>query len=125
IDGQSYAEFIAPAMMATSAMFVSFFEGTYGVYTKLARQNTYQTIILTPVSVDEVVLGEILWCATKSIISVLSVAAVLSVMGLLPVARLLPVLGLMVLTGWVFAAIGVWFSSLATSHEWFTYTNSG
>jgi lipooligosaccharide transport system permease protein len=125
IDGQSYAEFIAPAMMATSGMFVSFFEGTYGVYTKLARQNTYQTVILTPVSPDEVVLGEILWCTTKSVVSVISVAIVLSLLGLLPITRLIPAIGVMALAGWVFSAIGIWLASLAKSHEWFIYSQSG
>ncbi len=125
VEGLSYAEFIAPSMMATSGMFVAFFEGTYGTYTKLTRQNTYQTVILTPVSPDEVLIGEILWVTTKAFISVLSVAIVLTLMGLLPLAGIIPALGVLFLMCWVFASIGVWLASLAKSYEWFTYSQSG
>lgn len=125
IEGLSYAEFIAPSMMATSGMFVAFFEGTYGTFTKLTRQNTYQTIILTPVSPDEVVIGEILWVTTKAFISVLSVTLVLTLMGLLPIAGVAPALGVLFLMCWVFASLGVWLATLAKSYEWFTYSQSG
>lgn len=125
IDGQSYAHFIAPAMMATSGMFVAFFEGTYSTYTKLTRQNTYQTIILTPVSPEEVGLGEIFWVTTKAFMSVLSVAIVLTFMGLMPAERLVGPLGMLFLMCWVFAAFGVWLAALAHSYEWFSYSQSG
>ncbi len=125
INGTSYVEFIAPAMMATSGMFVAFFEGTYGTYTKLTRQNTLATIILTPVSPDEVTLAEILWCTSKAFLSVVSVAIVLLLMKLLPVRPLFPMLAVLFLNCWVFAALGVWLASLARSYEWFTYAQSG
>ncbi|OFZ18054.1 MAG: hypothetical protein A2Z20_08025 [Bdellovibrionales bacterium RBG_16_40_8] len=125
IDGQNYAQFIAPAMMATSGMFVAFFEGTYSTYTKLTRQNTYQTIILTPISPDELVLGEILWVTSKAFISVVSVAIVLTVMGLVPIDSLLESLGVLLLMCWVFAAMGVWLATMAKSYEWFSYSQSG
>lgn len=125
IDGLSYAEYIAPSMMATSGMFVAFFEGTYSTFTKMNRQFTYQTIILTPVSVDEVILGELAWITSKAFLSVISVAIVLAAMGLLPILKLLPALGVLLLMCWVFAAIGMWLASLAKSYEWFTYSQSG
>jgi lipooligosaccharide transport system permease protein len=124
VDGVSYSEFIAPAMMATSGMFVAYFEGTYSTYTKLSRLNNYQTIILSPVSPDEVVLGEILWVSSKAFISVLSVTIVLLLMGLVPVAGLIPTLTILLMMCWVFAAIGVCLASYAESYEWFTYVQS-
>ena len=125
IDGQNYAQFIAPAMMATSGMFVAFFEGTYSTYTKLTRQNTYQTIILTPVSADELALGEILWVTSKAFLSVVSVAIVLTLMKLIPIQNLPAALGVLLLMCWVFAAMGVWLATLAESYEWFSYSQSG
>lgn len=125
IDGMSYVQFIAPAMMATSGMFVAFFEGTYATFTKLSRQSTLSTIILTPVSPDEVTLGEILWCSSKAFLSVVSVAIVLLFMGLISIAHVLPALGVLFVLCWVFASLGVWLASLARSYEWFTYAQSG
>ncbi|MCB0351233.1 MAG: ABC transporter permease [Bdellovibrionales bacterium] len=125
IDGQSYAQFIAPAMMATSGMFVAFFEGTYSTYTKMTRQFTYQTILLSPLESDEIVIGEILWITTKAFLSCVSVAIVLAALGLVPVTKLAPALAILFLMCWVFAAFGVWLSTLAKSYEWFSYSQSG
>lgn len=124
IDGQSYAQFIAPAMMATTGMFTAFFEGTYSTYTKLTRQNTYHTIMLTPVAPDEILIGEILWATSKAFFSVCSVAVVMVVLGLVPMHGLLPSLGMLLLMCWVFASFGVWISTLAKSYEWFSYFQS-
>lgn len=125
IDGMTYPQFIAPGMLAITGMFVSFFEGTYSTYTKLSRQNTYQTIILTPISTDEVVLGEILWVSTKAFLSVASVAIVFLLLGLISPMKVLPALLVLGIMCWVFAAMGVWLASLAKSYEWFTYSQSG
>jgi lipooligosaccharide transport system permease protein len=125
IEGMRYAEFIAPAMLATTGMFVAFFEGTYGTYTKLSRQNTFNTIILTPVSPDEIALGEIAWCASKALLSVVAVGTVVTVLQLMTVKALLPSIAILALMCWVFAALGVWLAGMARSYETFTYLNSG
>lgn len=125
IQGMRYAEFIAPAMLATTGMFVAFFEGTYGTFTKLTRQNTYHTIILTPVSPDEIALGEIAWCASKAIFSVAAVGVVVTVLQLMPARALIPSIGIMALMCWVFAAMGVFVAAIARSYETFTYLTSG
>jgi len=125
IEGMTYAQFIAPAMIAIAGTYVAFFEGTYSTYTKMVRQNTYQTIILTPVSTDEVVLGEIAWIVSKALISMLSVSLVLSLMGLVPIFKIPAALMVLALMCWAFAALGIWLASLARSYEWFTYSQSG
>lgn len=125
IEGMSYAQFIAPALIASSGMFVSFFEGAYGTYTKLSRQNTFHTIILTPVSIDEVTLGEIFWATAKGLFSVIGVALVMVTLGLMDPLRTLVSLPVMALMCWVFAGLGVWMAGLSKSYEWFTYAQSG
>lgn len=125
IEGASYAVFIAPAMLATTAMFIGFFEGTYGTYTKLSRQNTFHTIIMTPIGPDEIVVGEIAWAATKAFLSVLGVGIVVVVLGLVTVQALLPSLIVLALLSWVFASIGVFLAAVAKSYETFTYLSSG
>jgi lipooligosaccharide transport system permease protein len=125
IEGMSYAQYIAPAMMATSGMFVAFFEGTYSTYTKLTRQFTFQTILLTPLSTDEIVIGEIMWITSKAFLSVISVGIVLMIMGLVSPHNILPAWCMLLLMCWVFASLGVWLSTLAKSYEWFSYSQSG
>ncbi|MEK6553842.1 MAG: ABC transporter permease, partial [Bdellovibrionota bacterium] len=124
-EGMRYAEFIAPAMLTTTAMFVGFFEGTYGSYTKLSRQNTFHTILLTPVMPDEIVLGEIAWAASKAFISVMAVGVVIVSLGLISVQALFPSLLILALLCWTFASIGVFLAAVAKSYETFTYLTSG
>jgi len=125
IDGMSYAQFIAPAMIAIGGTYVAFFEGTYATYTKLVRQNTYQTVILTPVSSDEIILGEIFWIVSKAMISMVCVSIVLILLGLVNPLYVPATLAVLALMAWVFAALGIWLASLAKSYEWFTYSQSG
>ena len=125
IEGVRYAEFIAPAMLSTTAMFVGFFLGTYGTYTKLSRQNTFHTILLTPVMPDEIVVGEIAWATSKAFFSVVAVGIVVTSLGLIEVQSLLPALLVLILLCWVFASIGVFLAAVARSYETFTYLTSG
>ena len=61
IDGVPYVRFIAPALVAISVMNASFFECTYGSYVRMYYQKTFDAIVATPVSIEEVIPGEILW----------------------------------------------------------------
>jgi lipooligosaccharide transport system permease protein len=125
VNGQPYPQFIAPAMVASTGLFVSFFEGTYGTYTKLNQQNTLQTIVMTPVSTDEVGLAEILWSTTKAMISVFAVLTVTSLLGLIPVSKaLLPVM-ILFLFCWGMSAFAVWIATISKSYDWFIYFQSG
>src|SRR4051794_3286903 len=47
MQGISYTDFFFPALLCMSSMMVSFFEATYGNFTKLTSQHTYSTMILT------------------------------------------------------------------------------
>ncbi len=64
----SYAAFIAPAIIATAVMNVTMFECMYGSFVRMYYQRTFEAIIATPLSVEDVIAGEILWGATKALI---------------------------------------------------------
>lgn len=125
IDNIPYVEFFFPALLATSAMSVSFFEGTYGCYTKFATQKTYDTIMLTPVSVDELILGEILWTSSKGFLSVIGISIVALLFGLGTQWMMLPVVLILWVLCWTFAAFGLLMTSFARSYESFIYSGSG
>jgi len=69
IDGRPYIEFIAPALIATAIMFGASLETTYGSFTRLKIEKIFQSIAVTPVSLTEVVAGELAWGATKGLVS--------------------------------------------------------
>jgi lipooligosaccharide transport system permease protein len=122
MNGISYTEYIAPGLMVTSAMYSSVFECTFGSYTRMTVQRTYESVISTPVSLADVVLGEILWGMTKALISSSVMALVMMAFGLYTPG--LGSIGLFVtiaMTGFLFSASAICFSAEAPSYEFFNY----
>lgn len=125
VEGVPYIRFYIPALMMVSSMFVSYFESTYGSYTKLTTQNTYHTVLLAPLTAVDIVFGEILWGATKGTFSGVAVSLVALSLGHLTWSSLLPLWLILFLCSWVFSALGVWMSSKAKNYDWFIYSQSG
>ncbi len=65
--GQSipYAEFVAPALMAASAMNGAIYETTMNVFHKLRHDKLYDTVLATPMMPADVALGEIGWAVMR------------------------------------------------------------
>ena len=65
--GQSiaYPSFVAPALLAASAMNGAIYDSTLNVYFKLKFAKTYDAILATPVGVGDVALGEITWALIR------------------------------------------------------------
>lgn len=125
MNGLSYIEYFLPALLCSTAMLVSFFEGTYGAYTKLTHQKTYSTIMLSQVSPEEIVFGEVLWAACKGFFGVLGVIIVASFIGLIDNWNILVVMPLLFVINWVFASFAMIVTSLAKNYDSFIYSTSG
>jgi len=121
VDGQKYIEFIAPGVIASYAMFSASFECTYGSYVRMEYQRTYDAIIATPLSVEDVTAGEIFWGATRSFMTgtVILVIAVAFQLVHSPWALVIPVLAF--LEGIMFASIAILFTSIVPAIYSFNY----
>lgn len=121
INGQPYINFLAPALVAIAVMNGSFFECTYASFVRMYFQKTFDAIVATPVSVEEVVAGELLWGATRSTINVTIVLAVIAAFGLItsPLFLLVPLIAFF--GGLMFAAIAMCFTALAPNIDFFNY----
>ncbi|MCW1921870.1 ABC transporter permease [Luteolibacter arcticus] len=84
IDGMSYAQFLAPGMIATTALFTAFFESSYGFYVRMTFESVFKAMLTTPIGVNEVVAGEFMWVFVRAALMGLGVSLVLLVLGLLP-----------------------------------------
>ncbi|MCW1883887.1 ABC transporter permease [Luteolibacter flavescens] len=84
IDGMSYAQFLAPGMIATTALFTAFFESSYGFYVRMTFESVFKAMLTTPIGVKEVVTGEFMWVFVRAGLMGLGVALVLLALGLLP-----------------------------------------
>ena len=112
IQGVSYPRFIAPALLAISIMNAGFFETTYASYVRMYFQKTFDAIIATPLSIEEVITGEILWGATRSVINASIMLPVLIVFGVVDLPISLVIIPFAFLAGFLFASIGMCFTAL-------------
>jgi lipooligosaccharide transport system permease protein len=124
-DGVRYVDFYVPALLTMTAMMVGYFEGTFGSFTKLVYQKTYATIFLTPVSAQEIVIGEILWCACKGLLGFICVGIVAIAFGALPMNNILLATAVLFLTSFLFSSLGMLMASIANKYDSFTYSISG
>jgi len=122
IKGMSYIDFIAPGLIVTSAMYSATFECTFGSFTRLTGQRTFDSILATPVSLPDLVFGEITWGMTKSVISGTVMLIIMALFGIYePSAGIVAILPLIALTGYVFASAALCCTALSPSYEFFHY----
>ena len=121
IEGAPYVNFIAPALVAISVMYGSFFECTYASFVRMYFQKTFDAIVATPVSVEEVIAGELLWGATRAAANSTIVLVVVGAFGLItsPWFILVPLLSLT--GGLMFAALAMCFTAFAPNIDFFNY----
>jgi lipooligosaccharide transport system permease protein len=123
--GEEYITFLAPGLLAVFPMFTAVFECGFGSYVRLQMQGTYHAIVATPVSVDDVVAGDMVWAMTRAALSTTWIVVVLAMFnGWLPtVASPWAVLiaPLALLPGLLFSAIAMCYVSLARAMTQFNY----
>lgn len=108
----SYTAFIAPALIAINIMNNAFFENTYSSFVRMYYQKTFDALMATPLSVDEIITGEIVWGAAKSVFSTMIMMAVISLFGLISYPSGLLLIPLAFVGGMAFGAIGMYFTGI-------------
>jgi lipooligosaccharide transport system permease protein len=121
MEGQTYIEFIAPGIVSYSAMFAAAFECTYGTYIRMTHQKTFDAILATPVNLDDLVAGEVLWGATKSLLYGSIILIVVAAFGLLDSPLVIAALPFLFLGGVIFAEISVIVTALIPRIDYFNY----
>ena len=121
IQGQPYIDFIAPALVAIAIMNGAFFECTFASFVRMYFQKTFDAIVATPVSVEEVVAGELLWGATRSTINATIVLAVIAIFGLIKSPLFLLVVPFAFFGGLMFGSIAMCFTAIAPNIDFFNF----
>ncbi len=121
IQGQPYIDYIAPALVAIAIMNGAFFECTFGSFVRMYYQKTFDAIVATPVSVEEVVAGELLWGATRSTFNATIVLAVIAIFGLIKSPLFLLVVPLAFFGGLLFGSIAMCFTAVAPNIDFFNF----
>jgi lipooligosaccharide transport system permease protein len=111
---ESYIEFIGPGILAAYAMWMASAEACWGAYFRM-DQKTFDAILSTPASVDDVTSGEVLWAATRSFISVACIFLVVLVFGAIDSVLGILILPLAILPGLMFGAVSLSYAAVARS----------
>jgi lipooligosaccharide transport system permease protein len=121
IRGIDYIDFIAPGLVATAAMYGTSFEVTFNAFVKMQFGKVYDAVMATPLSIEDIGLGEILWGTTRALIYGTVFLIIASLFGVAhswlvvfaPVA-----IGLI---GLLFSVIGLAFTAVIPLIDFFTY----
>lgn len=82
IEGRSYAQFLAPGLAGSTAMFTAFFETSYGFFVRMNFEYIFKAMLTTPIGPREIVIGELIWVGLKGALMVTGVSLVLAIFGL-------------------------------------------
>ncbi len=121
INGLSYLEFIAPAFAMTAGMFTASFECTYGAFIRMEYQKTFDAMLATPLSIEDVIAGDILFGATRAVFASFAVLVIISLFGLIDPIMILASLPIAFLSGVMFSALAEIFTAIAPSINSFNY----
>jgi len=121
VGGMKYIAFIGTGMVCQSAMFTASFEGMYSAFSRMHVQRTWEGIINAPIALDDVVLAEWIWCASKAVLSTIAILVVIMALGYGHTWLALWILPLGFLVGLVFGAFGLVMNALAPGYDFFTY----
>jgi lipooligosaccharide transport system permease protein len=121
VHGMDYIAYLAPGLVVSNAMNGGAFETTYNLFVKMNFNRTYEAIMATPVNIEDAMLGELLWATSRGLVYGAIFAIVIAAFGLLSPLGFLALLPVALLTGWLFAAIGMVFTSFIKVIDLFSF----
>lgn len=120
-ESVSYRAFVLAGIAGQTVLFTAFFEGAYGGFVRMYYQKVFQAIAVTPVTLSEVLWGELLWSATRALFSttiVLLIGIVIGDFSVLGSAAALPICLVACL---MFSALGMLMAAMARTIESLSY----
>lgn len=114
-----YIHFMAPALIAIAIMYNAFFETTYASFVRMYYQKTFDGMMTTPLSLEEIILAEIVWSATKATLAATLMMTVLALFGFVALPSGLLIVPLAFLGGLAFGSVGMFFTGITPSIDMF------
>jgi lipooligosaccharide transport system permease protein len=122
VSGVPYIAFLAAGTVCYSTMNSATFEVLYSGFSRMHVQKTWDAIMNAPLTLDDVMLGELVWAASKSLLSGTAILLIIWVMGLYHSFWLtLWVFPLVLLIGFCFAGMGLVMTAVSPSYDFFMY----
>jgi lipooligosaccharide transport system permease protein len=104
LGGLDYLTFLAPGLLAASAMQTGATEAMYPVMARIKWIGSYHAMLATPIGVTELAGGQLLWISARVAITSVVFVAVMAIAGVVESAWVVLAIPAAVLTGMAFAA---------------------
>ena len=121
LEGMSYIAFFAAGTLCSATMFTASFESMFSGFSRMHGQKTWDAILYAPLTIDDIVAGEIVWAASKAWLSGATILAVAAVFGLAASPLVVFTLPVAFLVGLAFAAVGIIMTVLAKNWDFFSF----
>ncbi len=121
VEDMPYVEFFAPAIITITMMMTAFFETTYSSYVRMYYQKTWDAVGATPLTLDDVLVGELLWAATRATMSATLMTLVVAAFGLLSWPSALFIVPLAFTVGLMFVGLGLIATAKVPAIDNFSY----
>ena len=116
-----YILFLASGSICMSAMQAASFEALYSAFSRMHVQKTWDSIMNAPVSLDDIVLAEMLWASFKALFTVTAILGVMLALNISHSPKLLLAWPILLGVGMTFSCIALIFNALAKGYDFFTY----
>jgi len=125
MGGVKYIEFLGVGLLVTTAMFTSAFECSFGTFIRLEFEKVYDGMLAAPMTVNNLIVGEVLWAGSKGFFFSFAVLCILAAFGIitLPYGLLAPFVGF--LTGVMFATLSLLVTSFVKTINHFNFYFTG
>jgi lipooligosaccharide transport system permease protein len=121
VGGVPYIAFLAAGTICFSTMNTATFETLYSAFSRMHVQRTWDAITNAPIALDDVVLAELAWAASKSVLSGLAILVVVYALGIVTSPLAVATLAVVPLIGLCFGALGLAITALSPSYDFFSY----
>lgn len=116
-----YILFLASGSICMSSMNAASFEALYSAFSRMHVQKTWDGIMNAPISLDNIVLAEMLWAAFKAVFTVTAIMFVMLALGISHSPKLAVAWLVLLGAGVSFSCIALIFNALAKGYDFFTY----
>ena len=117
----TYATYVAPGLLASSAMNGAVFDATFNIFFKLKITKTYDAILATPLRVRDITLGELSWALLRGSLYSTAFLVVMAVMGLVASPWAILCLPCAALVGFAFGGVGMGLTSFIRNWQDFDF----
>ncbi|MGY4626954.1 ABC transporter permease [Bradyrhizobium sp. USDA 4486] len=124
VEGTSYIAFLAAGMVAISAMTSATFETLYAAFARMDAKRTWEAVLFTQLTLGDIVLGELVWAASKSVLAGTAIGIVAAMLGYASWTSIFCAIPTIALTGLVFASLAMVVIAIAPTYDYFVFYQS-